>query len=335
MRVIIDGRALVPPRSGIGVHTAEIAGRLDAEALIASHAEITNKQGIENCQFRVDRAPNGILWQQFVLPRIADADALWGPHGTIPIALRIPSVVTLHDFSSLTMPSRHRFKTIASFNLFISESLERAARVAAVSKSIANEAMRWFGVPREVIEIIPNGVDEFFQPGDARGEYILFVGTIEPRKGIDDLIAAWHSIPMPRPPLILCGERGWGVQVPAGIEVTGWVDRERLRELYRRARIFVYPSRYEGFGIPPLEAMACGAPVIATRTGAIADYAEGAALLINPGDRDALGAAMLRLLGDAALRADLGARGVERAKQFRWERSAKLMNELLAEAANA
>jgi len=335
MRVIIDGRPLVPPRSGIGVHTAEIAGRLDAETLIASHAEITNKQGIERCQFRVDRTPNGILWQQFVLPRIADADVLWGPHGTIPIALRIPSVVTLHDFSSLTMPGRHRLKTIASFNLFISESLERADRVAAVSKSIANEAMRWFGVPRQVIEIIPNGVDEFFQPGDARGEYILFVGTLEPRKGIDDLIAAWHSIPMPRPPLILCGERGWGVHVPAGIEVTGWVDRERLRELYRRARIFVYPSRYEGFGIPPLEAMACGAPVIATRTGAIPDYAEGAALLINPGDRDALRAAMLQLLGDAALRADLGARGVERAKQFQWERSAKLMSELLAEAVNA
>ncbi|MDQ6801706.1 MAG: glycosyltransferase family 4 protein [Acidobacteriota bacterium] len=335
LRVIVDGRALVPPRSGIGVHTAEIAGRLDAAPLIASHAEITNKQGIERCRFRVDRAPNGILWQQFVLPRIADADVLWGPHGTVPIALRIPSVVTLHDFTSLTMPGRHIFKTIASFNLFISESLKRAGRVAAVSKTIANEAMHWFGVPREIIEIIPNGVDEFFHPGGARGEYILFVGTLEPRKGIDDLIAAWHSIPMPRPPLILCGERGWGVHVPAGIEVTGWIDRERLRELYRGARIFVYPSRYEGFGIPPLEAMACGAPVIATRTGAIPDYAEGAALLINPGDRDGLRSAMLRLLGDAQLRDDLGARGVERAKQFRWERSAQLMTELLAEAARA
>ena len=335
MRVIIDGRPLVGSRSGIGVHTAEIAGRLEADVLIASHAEIANKQGIERCQFRVDRAPNGILWQQIVLPRIGGADVLWGPHGTMPVASRIPSVVTLHDFTSLTMPGRHRLKTIASFNLFISDSLERADRVAAVSERIANEAMRWFGVPRAVIEIIPNGVDEFFQPGDARGDSILFVGTLEPRKGIDDLIAVWQSIPMPRPPLILCGERGWGVDVPKEIEVTGWVDRERLRELYRRARIFVYPSRYEGFGIPPLEAMACGAPVIATRTGAIPDYAEGAAMLIDPGDRDALRSSMLQLLGDAALRADLGARGVERAKQFRWERSAKLMRELLAEAANA
>jgi len=352
LRVIVDGRPLIPPRSGIGVHTAEIAGRLDVTPppLIASHAEITNKQGIERCRFRIDRAPNGILWQQFVLPRVAEADVLWGPHGTIPITLKIPSVVTLHDFSSLTMPGRHRFRTVASFNLFISESLDRADRVAAVSKSVANEAMRWFGVPGEIIEIIPNGVDDFFRPGPSpgaarhplpasgerdavRGDYILFAGTLEPRKGIDDLIAVWQSLPQPRPPLILCGERGWGVRVPEGIEVTGWVDRERLRALYQRALIFVYPSQYEGFGIPPLEAMACGAPVIATRTGAIAEYGQGAALLIDPGDRDALRQAMLCLLHDPPLRADLGARGVERAAQFRWDRSAQLMTDLLAQAA--
>jgi glycosyltransferase involved in cell wall biosynthesis len=334
LRVIVDGRPLVPPRSGIGVHTAEIAGRLDVTPppLIATHAEIANKQGIERCRFRVDRALNGVAWQQFVLPRIADADVLWAPHGTIPIALRIPAVVTLHDFTSITMPGRHLFKTIASFDLFISMSLERARRVAAVSKAVADEAMRWFGVPPRLIEIIPNGVDEFFQPGGARADYILFVGTLEPRKGIDDLIAVWQSLPEPRPPLILCGERGWRVRVPPGVEITGWVDRDRLRALYQRARIFVYPSRYEGFGIPPLEAMACGAPVIATRTGAIPDYAEGAAFLIAPGDRDALREAIVRLLDDAPLRNDLSARGIERAKHFRWDRSAQLMTELLAGA---
>src|SRR5437868_7161961 len=97
LRVLIDGRALVPLRSGIGVHTAEIAGRLDVTPAptIASHAEVANKQGIEHCTFRVDRAPNGVLWQQFVLPCIAEADVLWAPHGTIPMSLRIPSVVTL------------------------------------------------------------------------------------------------------------------------------------------------------------------------------------------------------------------------------------------------
>ncbi len=335
LRLIIDGRPLVPPRSGIGVHTAEIAGRLaiDPPPLIASHAEIVDRQGIERCRFRVDRAPNGILWQQFVLPRVADADVLWGPHGTIPLALQIPAVVTLHDFSSITMPGRHLLKTVLSFNLFIGRSLERARRVAAVSRSIAEEAVRWFGVPRRLIEIVPNGVDEFFQPAEGRGEFILFVGTLEPRKGIDDLAAVWWSLPEPRPPLMICGERGWRVRIPRGAEVTGWVDRERLRSLYQRALIFVYPSRYEGFGIPPLEAMACGAPVIATRTGAIADYANGAALLIEPGDRDALREALLRLLRDEPLRRELRAQGIERAKQFRWDRSAALMTELLAEAA--
>jgi len=339
LSVIVDGRPLVPPRSGIGVHTAEIARRLDVSppALIASHAQITNKEGIENCRFRVDRAPNGILWQQFVLPRIADADVLWGPHGTIPIALRIPAVVTLHDLSSITMPGRHLFKTVVSFDLFIGKSLERARRVAAVSKAIAEEAVRGFGVSRSRIEIIPNCVVYFFgpspQPSPSGEGGILFVGTLEPRKGIDDLVAVWQSLAEPRPRLILCGERGWRVRVPAGVEVTGWVDRERLRTLYQRARIFVYPSRYEGFGIPPLEAMACGAPVIATRTGAIPEYAEGAALLIDAGDRDALGEAMLRLLRDEPLRRDLAARGIERAKKYRWDRSAELMTELLWQAA--
>jgi glycosyltransferase involved in cell wall biosynthesis len=337
LRVIVDGRPLVGTRSGIGVHTAEIAGRLGVTPppLIASHAAIDNRQGIERCRFRVDRALNGIVWQQFVLPHIADADVLWGPHGTIPVVLPIPAVITVHDFSSLTMPGRHLLKTVLSFDAFISESLDRAKRVAAVSKAIADEAVRWFGVPPQIIEIVPNGVDDFFQPGAESGDYILFVGTLEPRKGIGDLVAVWDSLPEPRPPLMICGDPGWRVRVPAGIDVTGWVDRERLRALYQRARIFVYPSRYEGFGIPPLEAMACGAPVIATRTGAIPEYADGAALLVDPGDRDALRAAILQLLRDEPLRSELRQRGIERSKHYRWDRSAQLMTSLLSEAARA
>ena len=335
LRVLIDGRALVGPRSGIGVHTAEIARRLDVTPppLIASHAEITNKQGLESCRFRVDRAPNGILWQQLILPRIGDGDVLWAPHGTIPITEKIPAVVTLHDFSSITMPGHHLLRTIVSFDLFITRSLDRARRIAAVSRTIAEEAVRWFGVRRSAIEIVPNGVDEFFTPDESHGDYILFVGTLEPRKGIDDLLAVWRSLPEPRPRLVLCGDAGWRVRVPAGVEVTGFVDRERLRTLYQQARVFVYPSRYEGFGIPPLEAMACGAPVIATRTGAIPEFAEGAALLIDPGDRDALRESLVRLLRDEPLRRELRCRGAERARQFRWDRSARLMTDLLAAAA--
>jgi len=333
MQVTIDGRALVGNRTGIGVHTAEIARRLEGSPLIASHAEIADRSGLECCRFRVDRMAPGVAWQQLVLPRIATGGVLWAPHGTLPLALRIPSVATLHDFSSLTMPLRHRFKTMLSFNLFIGRSLQMATRIAAVSRVVAEEAVRWFGVSRGRIEIVPNGVDDFFTPDGDEGDYVLFVGTIEPRKGLDDLLAVWDSLPAPRPRLVLCGDAGWGnVPLPRDAEVTGYVDRTRLRELYRHARAFVYPSRYEGFGIPPLEAMACGAPVIATRTGAIPEYAEGAALLIDPGDRAALRDALVRLLGDSALRRELRSGGPERARTCTWDRSAALMTQLLAEA---
>jgi glycosyltransferase involved in cell wall biosynthesis len=333
VQVTIDGRALVGNRTGIGVHTAEIARRLIDTPLIASHAEIADRSGIERCRFRVDPMPLGVIWQQLLLPRIANEGVLWAPHGTLPMSLRIPSVATLHDFSSLTMPLRHRAKTLLSFNVFIGRSLQMAARIAAVSRVVAEEAVRWFGVSRERITIVPNGVDEFFSPEGEEEDYVLFAGTIEPRKGLDDLLAVWDSLPAPRPRLVLCGDAGWGaVRLPRDAEVTGYVDRTRLRELYRHARAFVYPSRYEGFGIPPLEAMACGAPVIATRTGAIPDYAEGAALLVDPGDREGLREALIRILRDGELRRELRERGPERARAFTWERGAALMNELLAEA---
>lgn len=337
LRVVIDGRPLVGNRTGIGVHTAEIARRLafDPPPLIASHAPIENRDGIERCRFRVDRYPLGVLWQQIALPGI-EGDVVWGPHGTLPVVLPRPSVITLHDFTSITMPGRHELRTILSFNLFIGRSLENANRIAAVSRAVADEAIRGFGVAAAKIEIVPNGVDEFFSPGsEIERDFILFVGTLEPRKGLSDLVAAWSSLPEPRPRLVLCGDRGWRTRIASlpGIEWTGFVSRERLRELYRGALMFVYPSRYEGFGIPPLEALACGAPVIATRTGAIPDYAGEAALLVETGDVDALRESMLRLWRDRSLREDLRRRGPERARLYRWDASANTMTALLREAA--
>ena len=327
--MVIDGRPLVGNRTGIGVHTAEIAKRLPFELLIASHATIHDREGLHHSSFIVHPSSLGVLWQQLHLPKIA-GDVLWGPHGTLPLASRLPSVVTLHDFTSITMPRRHRLKTILSFNLFIGASLEKASRVACVSRVVADEAMRGFGVPVSKIELVPNGVDEFFSPEGEEEDYVLYAGTLEPRKGLEDLIAAWSSL-SPRPRLVLCGDAGWGspvARVP-GVEVTGYVSRERLRELYRHARAFVYPSRYEGFGIPPLEAMACGAPVIATRVGAIPEYASGVAELVAPGDVNALRDALTRVLRDASLRRELRARGPERARMFGWDRGAATMAELL------
>jgi glycosyltransferase involved in cell wall biosynthesis len=333
MQLVIDGRPLVGNRTGIGVHTAEIARRLDLDAppLIASHAAIADREGLEGCAFRVDGSPLGVLWQQTTLSRI-EGDVLWGPHGTLPLAGHVPAVATVHDFTSITMPGRHRLRTILSFNLFIGSSLEKAARVACVSRAVADEAMRGFGVAASKIEIVPNGVSDYFSPSGEEGDYILYAGTLEPRKGLDVLFGVWWSLPTPRPRLVLCGDAGWRMRVPDGVEVTGYVTRERLRELYRGARVFVYPSRYEGFGIPPLEALACGAPVIATRTGAIPEFAKDVAMLVAPGDYEGLRSMLVRVLADGALRRDLRARGPERARAWTWERGAQTMRHLVEEA---
>src|SRR5215210_3108830 len=140
--------------------------------------EIEDREDLHRSSFIVHRSSLGVWWQQTKLPRI-EGDVLWGPHGTLPLTSRLPSVVTLHDFTSITMPERHRLKTILSFNLFIGASLEKASRVACVSRLIADEAMRGFGVPASKIEIVPNGVDAFFSPGGEEEDYVLFTGTLE------------------------------------------------------------------------------------------------------------------------------------------------------------
>jgi glycosyltransferase involved in cell wall biosynthesis len=234
MRVVVDGRALVPP-DGIGVHTAEIAGRLGVTPTIASR-QITSKQGIEHCQFRV-AARQRILWQQLCC-RAPPTQTSCGDRTARFDRAQDPSVVTLHDFTSLTMPGDAFLERLRR-STFHQRGLDRAKRVAAVSKSIASEAMRWFGVPPNLIRSCRTESTSF-HPGGDRDDYILFVGTLEPRKGIEDLAAVWSSLLRPR--LVLCGDPEWGVRVPEGVEVTGWMDRD-LRRLYQRARCCL-PSRY-------------------------------------------------------------------------------------------
>ncbi|HXI12336.1 MAG TPA: glycosyltransferase family 1 protein [Thermoanaerobaculia bacterium] len=309
---------------------------------------------MDRCRFNVRASAAGVFWQQVHLPRIVveeRCNVLWGPHGTLPVRLQPAGVVTVHDLTSITRPASHRLRTVLSFNTFIGRSLAQAGRIAAVSRKTADELIRGFAIDAGKIVVVPNGVDEFFSPaagpdeemlpsGLSSRDYILFVGTIEPRKGVDHLLAAWESLPEPRPKLVLCGERGWGrvAKLESAIAneqvvMLSYVDRVTLRALYRHALFFVYPSLEEGFGIPPLEAMACGSPVIASRTGAIAEYLDGAGIVIEPGDLTGLSEALRILRSSSSLREELSAAGVERAKEWRWDRSASLMTEMFREAA--
>lgn len=350
MRLVIDGRPLVGRRTGIGVHAAEIASRLKAAVppLVASHAEIEDRSGIEHLRFRVDRSPLGVLWQQTRLARVVaeEGDVLWGPHGTLPLNLRSRSVITIHDLTSLTLPLKHKLKTLASFNLLIARSIEQASQIVAVSRATADEVMRGFGIAPGRIAVVPNGVSDFYSPapvaelpfGLAAESYLLYVGTVEPRKGVGELIEAWSALRAPRPRLVICGDLGWGYRsvlrmIEAhpereAIIASGYLPAPQIRDLYRGALAFAYPSHYEGFGLPPLEAMASGAAVVTTTGGAIPEVVGDAALTVPPGDARALTTALQRLVDDVTLRHEIRERGLARSRAFTWDRSAALMQQL-------
>jgi alpha-1,3-rhamnosyl/mannosyltransferase len=191
-----------------------------------------------------------------------------------------------------------------------------ARRVIAVSEFTRGEIVELLGVRSERIDVIPNAVGPPFVPEGpaAEGEYVLAVGTLEPRK---NLTAAQEAARRVGVPLKVVGARGWG-----GVQVDGWVGRvsdDELAALYRGARCLVYPSLYEGFGIPVLEAMACGTPVVTSADGATEEVAGGAAVLVDPRDAAAIAAGIEQA---EAGRDELRARGLERAAEFTWERVA-------------
>ena len=200
------------------------------------------------------------------------------------------------------------------------------------------------------------GVDPEFRPGSA-GEiaetrremgvpegYLLYVGTLEPRKNVGKLLDAWETLRAENPetpPLVLAGPPGWESGrmkrrieslAPQGLRFLGRVERSRLVRLFQAARVFVYPSLYEGFGLPPAEAMACGVPVVVSSSSSLPEVVGDAGLKVEPGDAGALAGAIRRVLDDPGRAAEMAARGVERAARFRWEKAAREMEEVFREA---
>jgi alpha-1,3-rhamnosyl/mannosyltransferase len=205
----------------------------------------------------------------------------------------------------------------------------RAARlVIAVSEFTRSELVELLDLADERIRVIPNGVGPPFEPVGtaADGDYVLSVGTLEPRKNLAAAQAAARQLGVE---LRVVGARGWG-----DVQINGWlgpVDDERLAELYRGARCLVYPSLYEGFGIPVLEAMACGTPVVTSAGGATEELAGGAAVLVDPRDPGSIAEGIEQA---AARRDELVAAGLDRARSYTWERVAAETWQVYAEAAD-
>ena len=247
-----------------------------------------------------------------------------------PRSGRLPLVVTVHDLAVLRHPETFNRWTRTYSRVAVPRAARTAARLIAVSEFTKRELVELLGAAPERIRVVPNGIEEAFQPEGpaAEGDYILAVGTLEPRKNLARLARAAERLGAE---LRVAGAPGWGrVDLGGSARALGYVDDDQLARLYRGAACFAYPSLYEGFGIPILEAMACGTPVVTSRGGATKETAGGAAVLVDPLDPDSIAAG----IEEARSRRDeLRARGLARARGFSWAASARATAEVYRELA--
>jgi glycosyltransferase involved in cell wall biosynthesis len=263
------------------------------------------------------------------------------------------NVVTIHDLTALLFPECHTANTREMQAQVYRFAQEKADAVIAVSESTKRDILAHLEIPAERVHVVHNGIDPAFHHIDEReslaqklaplglkpANYILYVGTIEPRKNLVRLVEAYQQsrnmLPSPAPKLALAGAKGWQFQdvfkrvetlgLEKDVVFLGRVPTDTLPALYNGAVAFVYPSLYEGFGLPPLEAMACGTPVITSNSSSLPEVIGDAGMLVDPTDTQALTAALASLLNDTERRADLSTRGLARARLFSWERTAREM----------
>jgi glycosyltransferase involved in cell wall biosynthesis len=271
------------------------------------------------------------IWYPLALSRRRNADLLHCPTYRGPVRPALPLVVTVHDLAVFRHPEAFNRWTRSYSPRVVPRVLAAARRIIAVSEFTKRELVELLRVPDEKVRVVPNGVDsEFTREGPAaNGDYVLAVGTLEPRKNLASLVEAARRNDVE---LRVVGARGWGgVEVGGnGVRWLGEVSDADLARLYRGAACLAYPSVYEGFGIPVLEAMACGTPVVTSRGTAMEEVADGAAVLVDPSDPAELAAGIERA---ASERDSLVARGLERARSFRWDAVADATVAVYREAA--
>jgi glycosyltransferase involved in cell wall biosynthesis len=273
-------------------------------------------------------------WYPFALSRAGGVDLLHCPTYYGPLRPRVPLVVTVLDLSVFRYPDAFPRWTRTYVPRVVPRVLRAATRLLAISEFTRRELVEVLGVRADKVTAVPLAVEpELFRPDGAAadGEYVLAVATLEPRKNLARLAEAARRLGVE---LRVVGERGWG-----GVEMGGdgvrWLGRlpdEELARLYRGAAVVAYPSLYEGFGFPVLEAMACGAPVVTSRGGATEEVAGDAAVLVDPRDPAAIAAGIEEARGR---REELRGRGLERAAAFSWEETARRTVAVYEEAAGA
>ncbi len=276
-------------------------------------------------------------------------DLLFVPAHVLPVVHPHRSVVTVHDLGYLYYPEAHRLLDRVYLDLSTRYNARAATHLIADSSATKRDLIERYGIESDKITVVYPGYDStVFQPVrdeeaieavkaryDIAGDYILFVGTLQPRKNLIRLMEAFSNIqpPISNIQLVIAGKKGWlyreifqqveKLGLEGKVVFTGYVPEGDLPALLSGARLFAFPSLYEGFGLPVLEAMACGTPVVCSNVSSLPEVAGDAALLVDPLDVEGLTMAMEHILGDESLRAELIERGFEQVRKFSWERCAR------------
>ncbi|MCJ7737710.1 MAG: glycosyltransferase family 4 protein [Anaerolineae bacterium] len=344
MKICIDTQSTLGHKTGIGLYTQHL---IEAVQAIAPHHHYYSLNWGQTCELRTDQR---LRWQQLVLPKrakAARADVLHTPGFDAPRFKPCPTVLTVHDLIGMLFPEN--LPPVARFywSWWLPHSIRWADHIIADSEHTRRDIVRLLGVTRKRITVIPLGVGPQFHPVSAQQaaqklrtkhqlpqSYVLYLGTLEPRKGIDTLIESYALISGEIPQdLVIAGKRGWFTEplfelvqhrrLEDRVHFTGYISDERVPALLSAADVFAFPSRYEGFGLPALEAMACGTPVIASNASSLPEVVGDAGLMVPPDDIPALAQALSEVLGDRDLQRNMRERGLARARCFTWEETAR------------
>ena len=290
-----------------------------------------------------------IPWEQLLAPlllRRNGADLFHGVHSVVPFACPVPSVVTVHDLAFIRFSQTFRAYNRAYLDFATRLSVRRASKVLVVSEHTKREVVGLLGVPAERVVVTPNAVRAHFRPADPQRlaafrtkrelpeRFVLYVGTLEPRKNLTTLLEAYATVVQRHNvPLIVGGGKGWlydavfqrleELGLREQVRFVGYIEEEELPLWYAAATVFVFPSIYEGFGMPPLEAMACGTPVITSNSSSLPEVVGDAGLMAPPHDSAAFAEAIDRVLSDEDLREELRERGFAQARRFTWRATAE------------
>ena len=350
MRIGINALYLIP--GGVGGTEIYLRNLLQALAAVDARNEyvvFTNRETSRDLvpdqpnfiwapqPVRASFRPARILWEQLALPfatRRHRIHVLFNPGFTGPLISSCPMVTVFHDLQHKRHPEYFRWFDLPFWNLFLSMSAHGSRGLIAVSCATHDDLQRFYGADATVI---PHGVEpEFFQIADRREpkDYLLCASTLHPHKNIDRLLRVYQRFPG-LPKLVVTGVRGFAAKQleamrPPSVEFTGWIPREELYELYRRARGFIYPSRFEGFGMPVLEAMAAGVPLACSDIPPLREIAGDCAIYFDPLDEDAIHSALVRLATET-LPTEAGQ---QRATRFTWERTARATLDYLSKSSS-